>query len=582
MRLINASTLELSEFFGGKIPQYAILTHTWGEEEVTYQDWMSWKAHENIRGGPITQKEGFQKITGACKQAVHDGIEWLWVDTNCIDKRSSAELTEAINSMYAWYRGSIKCYAYLVDVVENDAAALEFSKSKWFTRGWTLQELLAPPQVVFYSQTWVEIGTKASRKLAGIVSAITGIDVKYITNTLSPDSTTVATKMSWLSGRQTTRIEDMAYCMLGLFDINMPLLYGEGHKAFTRLQEEIVRSHYDHTIFCWTWDESVPASWTSMLAPSAAVFKDSWRFQVAPVGDPAPYSVTNIGLSITLPVLYTIQGLVAILDASDASKYRSPLSRACIYLRRSGLGRAVFQRSQFPPRPINLLVPQSPTCYDLFIKPSRVEHRGPKIPKDLSIPPFGVLLVVEPTAYLFFEENTAPATARIPLSLDTWTKNSFPVSCFDNDTDILRLAEQSDSTGLFYSALLVLGIHGKVPYEALYVFFLVDMSRQSPVWYCRVETENNLAKKNAGSILSVPEWKHLSRCAAAYKNDYLSRLSDYFKDNVRNDQHGFQENLEATPGKVHLKIGEPTEQADREIRPALLYITEANNGFRMF
>jgi hypothetical protein len=133
MRLINTKTFALSEFFSDRIPEYAILSHTWGEEEVIFQDW------NNPRWAK--KKKGFAKIDGACNQARADRLEWIWVDTNCIDKTSSAELTEAINSMFAWYARSAVCYAYLSDVSAADGKRgdhTEIRASRWFSRGWTL------------------------------------------------------------------------------------------------------------------------------------------------------------------------------------------------------------------------------------------------------------------------------------------------------------------------------------------------------------------------------------------------------------------------------------------------------------
>jgi hypothetical protein len=171
-----------------------------------------------------------------------------WIDTCCIDKTSSAELSEAINSMYRWYQKSQVCYAYLVDVPDatTDHSRPEslFQQSKWFTRGWTLQELLAPTFVEFYDQNWIEIGTKSSMR--ALVQKITNISTL-----VDIDKACVAEKLSWASTRVTTRIEDLAYCLMGLFDINMPLLYGEGHNAFLRLQLEIWNRTNDESIFAW-------------------------------------------------------------------------------------------------------------------------------------------------------------------------------------------------------------------------------------------------------------------------------------------------------------------------------------------
>ncbi|KAF9878691.1 hypothetical protein CkaCkLH20_03591 [Colletotrichum karsti] len=279
MRLINTNTLALEEFFGNSIPPYAILSHTWGSEEVTFQDWKTLAI--------AREKRGFQKIELARSQAISQGLEYLWVDTNCINKESSTELAEAINSMYTWYRNAEVCYAYLSDVSEaedpdkaasKEALASRLSQSQWFTRGWTLQELLAPRQVLFFSREWRQVGTR--KALVDLISKITGISTAYMSykkkRRLAPiSSASVAERMSWLSCRRTSRIEDMAYCMLGIFDISMPLLYGEGSRAFTRLQEEILKVSTDESLFCWSWNENDPPCWPSMLAPYPKNFRNA-------------------------------------------------------------------------------------------------------------------------------------------------------------------------------------------------------------------------------------------------------------------------------------------------------------------
>lgn len=170
----------------------------------------------------------------------------------CIDKTSSAELSEAINSMFSWYQNAAVCYAYLSDVPKStdvSAAESSFSKSRWFTRGWTLQELIAPCNLVFFSMDWHTLGTKI--ELSSRISSITGIERKFLSGK-SLELASAAKIMSWAALRKTSRVEDIAYCLLGLFDINMPLIYGEGKKAFRRLQEEIMTSRSeDHSLFAW-------------------------------------------------------------------------------------------------------------------------------------------------------------------------------------------------------------------------------------------------------------------------------------------------------------------------------------------
>lgn len=217
MRLINTSTIKLHEFHGDQVPDYAILSHTWGEEEVSLQE---------LERAESKARAGYSKIISCCELANVLGWEYAWIDTCCIDKTSSAELSEAINSMFRWYRDAGVCFAYLADVSStslNHVAIEGFRGSRWFTRRCCLQELIAPRNLSFYDRDWTEIGTKQA--LHNEISIATGIAQEHIMN---PDSASAAQKMSWASKRQTTRIEDISYCLMGLFDVNMPLLYGEG------------------------------------------------------------------------------------------------------------------------------------------------------------------------------------------------------------------------------------------------------------------------------------------------------------------------------------------------------------------
>ncbi|RBR26468.1 uncharacterized protein FIESC28_00762 [Fusarium coffeatum] len=310
MRLINTHTRAFEEFYGRKVPKYAILSHTWGQDEVTFQDW--------IDSASVLQKSGFTKVIEACEQARNDDYSYIWIDTNCIDKSSSAELTEAINSMFAWYSKADVCYAYLSNVPTFKPLSYseEFRQSRWFKRGWTLQELLAPGYVVFYAADWSCIGTRST--LMHDIAEATGIGIRYLCADQKPVTTTredwsevrtqvcheasVAERMSWLSRRETTRIEDMAYCMLGIFGIHMPLMYGEGSRAFLRLQEEILKTSDDHSLFCWSWATS--ESQGSLLASRPHSFLDASSYKRHRIGrEPSPYAVANSGLSIRLPVI---------------------------------------------------------------------------------------------------------------------------------------------------------------------------------------------------------------------------------------------------------------------------------------
>ncbi|PWY95174.1 HET-domain-containing protein, partial [Aspergillus sclerotioniger CBS 115572] len=243
MRLLQVSDLKLLDFLPDSIPPYAILSHTWGKDEVLFED---------ILHHTAINKSSYVKVEGAAKQASANNLEYVWIDNCCIDKSSSAELSEALNSMFAWYENATVCYAYLSDVPTNvnvNDPGSEFTRSRWFTRGFTLQELLAPKEVIFFSSNWEVIGKKT--ELYEILSTITGIGVQYLRHKAPLSSASIANRMSWVANRETSRPEDIAYCLLGIFNINMPLLYGERDRAFIRLQEEIMRQSDDQSIFAW-------------------------------------------------------------------------------------------------------------------------------------------------------------------------------------------------------------------------------------------------------------------------------------------------------------------------------------------
>lgn len=203
--------------------------------------------------GVLTAGRGLcEKIRGACAMARREGYEYIWVDSSCINKESSSELSEAINSMYDWYGRAQVCLVFLSDVPKDDDVSARdsaFRRSRWFKRGWTLQELIAPGRVLFFSSEWTFLGTKVT--LLDVIYDITRIDGDVLLHTKSLDEASVAQRMSWASTRKTTRVEDEAYSLLGIFGINMPTLYGEGAHAFRRLQEEILRRIPDQTLFAW-------------------------------------------------------------------------------------------------------------------------------------------------------------------------------------------------------------------------------------------------------------------------------------------------------------------------------------------
>ncbi|RYO84341.1 hypothetical protein DL762_005704 [Monosporascus cannonballus] len=297
MRLINNESMELEYFMGGSnVPDYAILSHTWEDGEVTFQEF----THRDKAVRP--EKRGYQKIEKACVLAREIRLKYVWVDTCCIDKTSSAELTEAINSMFQWYKDAVVCYAWLSDLPEEQLAPPEsfescFMKCRWFTRGWTLQELIAPKCVEFYDQTWNFRGTKAD--LSDFITQVTEISGEALRDPERLYRFSVAQRMSWAATRQTTRIEDMAYCLLGIFDVNMPLLYGEGSRAFIRLQEEIAKETNDLSLFAWK-TTSTDQMYHGVFASSPAEFRDSGS--ITPVSSTAfnpDFTITNKGLRLT-------------------------------------------------------------------------------------------------------------------------------------------------------------------------------------------------------------------------------------------------------------------------------------------
>jgi len=309
MRLLNTETLQLQQFDQEPFPPYAILSHRWADQEISFQE---------LEAGLGKDKDGYQKITTFCAQARNRGYEWAWADTCGIDKTSSAELSEAINSMYKWYEQSTVCFVYLSDVtaqVQPDGSTYspDFDSSCWFTRGWTLQELIAPRSVEFYTSDWTHIGDKRSK--VNELSRITGVDEGVLRWADPVRACSVARIMSWASKRVTTRKEDIAYCLLGLFGIHMPLLYGEGDRAFIRLQEETLKQSSDQSLFAWNplveksaWHYSND-SLCGIFAPSPACFADSR--DIVPLREfwDTESALTNRGVRLKMPTQFIGGGM---------------------------------------------------------------------------------------------------------------------------------------------------------------------------------------------------------------------------------------------------------------------------------
>ncbi|KAH8660868.1 hypothetical protein BGZ60DRAFT_414183 [Tricladium varicosporioides] len=340
MRLINVESMKMEEF-SEAVPPYAILSHRWDLEEVTLQEWnlvdeieikmQHITAHDAFKTArhekdyyhgslreqysileekkiTIKRKAGYAKIVSLLhvvreskirKVARHHSCHYVWIDTCCIDKTNNAELSEAINSMFRWYKNALVCYVYLADVSAGlalDDLDDEVRASNWFERGWTLQELLAPRVVVFFDQGWNSVFDKQSK--APLIAEITRINEDFLSGRQGLSQACTARKMSWAATRKTTRREDLAYCLLGIFDVNIPLLYGEGERAFVRLQEEIIRQSGDLSIFAWGYRTPLPET-SSIFAHSPADFIGCFDFMQS-LTRPAVMSMTNVTLSVEL------------------------------------------------------------------------------------------------------------------------------------------------------------------------------------------------------------------------------------------------------------------------------------------
>lgn len=306
----------MHEFHGDAIPPDATLSHRWGLDEILFQ--------EMLNGVTENQKHsnGYRKVLAFCETARANRLAWGRVDTYTIDKSSSSELSEVINSMYSWYSRAAVCYAYLSDVEEvsdNGDTVLQLRKSAWFGRGWTLQELLAPAQLIFFDSHWNDISTK--RSLQSDIPEVTRIARQYLrgTSPADEDRPSVAEILSWASGRLTTRKEDEAYCLMGLFGVNVRSFmskhcndtpthlsrclsfYGEGFKAFMRLQLEIIKHSEDESIFAWGVKTSIDKG---LLALSPAAFADSGSVRKRDYDlERQPFTMTNRELRMKPMVL---------------------------------------------------------------------------------------------------------------------------------------------------------------------------------------------------------------------------------------------------------------------------------------
>jgi len=356
MWLLDVEKLQLLSVPDPSKRKYAILSHTWDDVETSFQD-----IQDTDRA---RSKPSFQKITKTCDIARSKKLRYAWIDTYCIDKTSSAELSEAINSMFEWYKQSQVCYVYLSDFeplptplkekARRVLVANQLRKCRWFTRGWTLQELVAPRKLEFFDRDWNFICGRES--LQQTLLEITGIDGDVLHDNSKLASIPIGRRMSWAVGRKTTRVEDIAYSLLGIFNINMPLLYGEGARAFFRLQQEIARQSNDLTLFAWQYtpcEGEEPPVFSGVFAESPDAF---WPCSTLRRHDDyftwkQEFSITNTGLRIDGSVLSTdksseVQFLMG-LDCIRMINNDDDTSKARLF--REGL-RTVTDEGCGPPR----------------------------------------------------------------------------------------------------------------------------------------------------------------------------------------------------------------------------------------
>lgn len=387
MRLVDTATEQLVQL-ASPPAQYAILSHTWEHDEVLFHDLAQ-------DGGRAQERRGHAKFRGAVKLARDEGYRYIWIDNCCIDKSSSTELSEAINSMFTWYRKASVCYVYLSSVsstwpreegeeeeetskgaaaaqgtiIDDPAVRQQLSRSRWFLRSWTLQELIAPGCVHFYSREWTRLGAKKDPAWTSILNELTGIPIEVLRSPEAYKNASVAQRMSWAADRQATREEDISYALFGIFDINMAPLYGEGGAgAFRRLQEEIIRRHADDSILAWSPAPHDAKSWSqatnalhrglSTLAYSPACFRGArdvvhflsdWAFEVDSM------TTTPLGLLLVAPVVHQTHGastVTAILSSRPSGDFRGVF----------GLG----MRHARTPEGFLLPIPQSPLSRPVY------------------------------------------------------------------------------------------------------------------------------------------------------------------------------------------------------------------------
>ena len=491
MRLLNTRghSPRLEEFVGEhSFPRYAILSHTWEDEEVSLQE-LSDPAR-------CSNKKGFCKIQKIRALAAAHGFDYTWIDTCCIDKQASSELSEAINSMFRWYEVADVCYAWLSDLDPEDADADLLSalkRCRWFTRGWTLQELIAPPEVIFFDRDWNSRGTRWD--LAATISSITRIPITLLRRDSHLSDFSVARRMSWASQRETTRIEDMAYCLLGIFDVNMALIYGERMKAFSRLQETIIQATGDLSILAWTDTRPDCPPYAGFLAESPGQFTACTEIETAG-GDLAFRSlrIGARGIEMEAGLAYISTDGVNCHHALDVL---STQGGSClgVYLRKIGESRYVRWKpnliAQFRPYSINpsfdnRVVPKvsydlhgpsaadSTTLYNASKLPSDAVHLLTRLPASTGLHATDLILGNRYAAARVLIASLAPG-------LTDLNAQSFPGSCWDDHS---RLFFCSKGTGQCWAAwlhILELNVPGQPKVGVRFIVACLFWNSQRPL-----------------------------------------------------------------------------------------------------
>ncbi|KAH9941248.1 HET-domain-containing protein [Epithele typhae] len=313
MWLLSTDRAEL-RFFNGPLDVsegFAILSHRWDDHEQTFEDVQALRLQCKA-DGTNPRKLVCTKIRESCKLAEKHGHKWLWIDTCCIDKRSSVELSEAVNSMFRYYSLSNICYAYLRDVParSDEGWELKFKQSVWHDRAWTLQELIAPKLLLFVSSKWTSLGTKAEH--AELINSITTVPAEVLCLEQDISEISIYDRMVWAAARRATKVEDEAYSLMGIFGINMPILYGEGQHAFYRLQEEIMKTSTDTSLFAWGgWNNFRTPTASRSPSPQAesagpdycSIHEDSGHYLLAP--SPIVFNARRPGIRFHVRITFT-------------------------------------------------------------------------------------------------------------------------------------------------------------------------------------------------------------------------------------------------------------------------------------